>query len=273
MEVSVLCLVKGRKNALENLIQGLSLNTRFPDELIVVLMNEQERELPKVLFPVKQIILKHQKPLPLAAARNLAAHKANGNLLIFLDADCIPAPNLIEQYCVKNKPGCLLNGDVRYLNEHATTEDFFLSKLDILSEPDPIRAGLKLIPHELFWSLNFACTAADYKKIGGFDEKFIGYGGEDTDFAFTARLLGIEMKKVNALAYHQYHESYLPPLNHLLDIVANARVFRSKWCKWPMEGWLKEFAAMGLVHWDDESLKVLRMPNYEEISDARKINL
>ncbi|MCZ4222542.1 galactosyltransferase-related protein [Pedobacter rhodius] len=270
VDVSVLCLVKGRHKALENLLSGLSASTKLPDEFILVLMNEEARELPKTPFPVEQVILNHRMPLPLAAARNLASKHARGRLLIFLDVDCIPAPDLIERYRAADSDGHLLNGEVRYLSEGVTDRKGFLSDLDALSKADPIRAGLESLPYELFWSLNFACTAKDYRKIGGFDASFTGYGAEDTDFAFMARRAGIRMKKVSALAYHQYHIDYAPPVNHLADIVANARIFYSKWGKWPMEGWLKEFKKLGLIYWDDQSLKMLRMPDEEELLQSRK---
>ncbi|MBE8147289.1 hypothetical protein IOD13_18970 [Brevibacterium casei] len=39
-------------------------------------------------------------------------------------------------------------------------------------------------PFALFWSLSFACRPEVFARIGGFDETYAGYGGEDTDFAF-----------------------------------------------------------------------------------------
>ncbi|WP_425466922.1 galactosyltransferase-related protein [Rarobacter faecitabidus] len=39
--------------------------------------------------------------------------------------------------------------------------------------------------YDLFWSLTFALSSATWQRIGGFDEGYCGYGGEDTDFAST----------------------------------------------------------------------------------------
>ncbi|WP_409241961.1 glycosyltransferase family 2 protein, partial [Caballeronia sp. INML3] len=39
----------------------------------------------------------------------------------------------------------------------------------------------------MFWSLNFACHLNTFEQIGGFDDAYTGYGGEDTDFAFRAK--------------------------------------------------------------------------------------
>ncbi|WP_316799579.1 galactosyltransferase-related protein [Pedobacter frigidisoli] len=271
LKVSVLTLVKGRAKALENMIAGLLANSVFPDELIIVLINECARILPKTPFPVKQVLLKHEHELPLAAARNIAANNALGDLLIFLDVDCIPAQDLVATYLSGAVRGMLTNGVVRYLMRGAVDQREFNLQLDKLSTVDPVRDGLKELPHELFWSLNFACYKLDFARIGGFDESFTGYGAEDTDFAFTARKIAIGMNSIPALAYHQYHEQFSPPLNHFEDIVQNAKIFFDKWRIWPMEGWLNAFEKRTLIQWNSNELKILKHPSSSEIANALKV--
>ena len=50
-----------------------------------------------------------------------------------------------------------------------------------------------------------------------------------------------------AWAYHQYHPSPDPPVQHLTDIVRNAAIFHRRWGWWPMTGWLREFERRGLI--------------------------
>jgi len=271
MSISVLTIVKGRAGALNNLIKGLAANTILADELVIVFMNEPERNLPDTPFIIKQFSFSHREDLPLAAARNFAAKNAAGDRLIFLDVDCIPSSLLVETYLNNFQVGFLVNGEVRYLQNGFDRHADWFSELEASSEPDPIRFGMTTLPHELFWSLNFGCFAEDYRKIEGFDERFAGYGAEDTDFAFTAREQAVGMKLIAAVAYHQYHEQYKPPLNHFDDIVRNAKVFFKKWKKWPMEGWLKSFVNLGLITWDNDQLRILRKPNQQEILKARKV--
>ena len=40
----------------------------------------------------------------------------------------------------------------------------------------------------------------------------------------------------------------VPPVEHVADIVRNARLFHDVWGTWPMQGWLDEFERRGLVH-------------------------
>jgi len=205
--------------------------------------------------------------LPLAAARNAGAAATTADLLIFLDMDCIPCPELIERYrWMAQQAGGLLAGPVAYLPEAISGHTADADELARLAVPHPARPmpdDGALVPecrYELFWSLSFAIRRADYSALGGFCEDYVGYGGEDTDLAFTARKLGMPFSWVGgAWAYHQYHQVEDPPRRHLSDIVANAAVFQRRWGSWPMEGWLRAFADEGLIEWDStgDTLRLL----------------
>ncbi|KUG58679.1 glycosyltransferase family 2 protein [Nesterenkonia jeotgali] len=209
--------------------------------------------------------------LPLAAARNMGAGQAlkdltgAEDLLIFLDVDCIPDPELIRAYlqAAQQRPEDLLCGPVAYLPKLPA------EKLDVASaqqlaswaaphparpapEPGEIITGGE---HALFWSLSFAVRRDVWEHIGGFDEAYTGYGAEDTDFSWRARARGVELTWVGgARAYHQHHPVSRPPVEHLPDILRNGRIFADRWGHWPMQGWLEEFKRLGLIrrvgeHW------------------------
>jgi len=270
IKIAVLTLVKGRKDALLNLINGLSINASKEIELIVVHMNEDTYDLPTAPFPIYSISFNSEEDLPLAKARNLAISKTKAHHCIFLDVDCIPAANFIQAYADAFKKGNKLwSGQIRYLSKGFPPE-LKSSELEEWSKPDPIRGQLETIPYELFWSLNFGCSQSLFQKIGGFDESYTGYGAEDTDFSFMARAQSVELAAVNAIAYHQPHASYSPPLNHLEDIVNNAKVFYHKWQCWPMEGWLKQFAELGYISWNSNELEVISYPDPSVIDNYLK---
>lgn len=269
--ISLLTITHGRTPALINLLHGLELSMLIPDEMIIIFMNEVIAELPVTKFPIRTARIDRDGYLPLAEARNLAAEQANFEHLIFLDVDCIPATDLIAQYMQMGSfPDTLWTGPVRYLKKGATEHPALFASLNKLSDADPIRHIDEEITYELFWSLNFGCTKTTFKRIGGFDAAFTGYGGEDTDFAFSARKKGVPIRWVNAIAYHQYHASHSPPLNHLADIVKNARTFKSKWGVWPMTGWLTKFEASDYIDWKEDGIEIKRLPTATEIESTLK---
>ncbi|SDQ28685.1 glycosyltransferase family 2 protein [Microbacterium sp. cf332] len=199
--------------------------------------------------------------LRLAAARNAGARAAEAlgaRLLVFLDADCVPGPELIERYrsAAASHPMAVLCGPVTYLAAGAGLDPASLRAATAphaarpAPEPGVVQPAAPA-DYPLFWSLSFATASDVWRQIGGFDEAYEGYGGEDTDFAFSLRAGGVPMMWVGgADAYHQYHETSSPPWQHLDDILRNGALFARKWGEWPMTGWLEAFAAGGAIERD-----------------------
>ena len=117
---------------------------------------------------------------------------------------------------------------------------------------------------ELFWSLSFALSAQAWRRTGGFCEEYVGYGAEDTDFAFRAHHAGLDLAWVgDARAYHQHHGTGSPVREHAADIVRNGAVFARRWGWWPMAGWFAELEADGLAVWRDEAWHLTAAAGHE----------
>ena len=200
--------------------------------------------------------------LPLARARNAGAEQAiasGADLLVFLDVDCVPAPGMVQRYveCAhEDDAPRLLCGPVAYLPPPPPA-GYDLDRLVELADPHPARphpAGNETVrggDPRLFWSLSFAVRPAVWERIGGFCEEYSGYGGEDTDFGQCAAAAGVRLDWTGgALAHHQFHPAGDPPVEHLDDILTNARIFFRRWGWWPMPGWLSEFQRLGLAYFD-----------------------
>lgn len=275
--MNVITLVHGRTNHLANLVLGLERSSVTPHGLWVVHMNEAPSGLASSLFPIHTLRVDGHDGLPLARARNRVAAIDPTAPWVFLDVDCIPAHDLVAHYRdgLRKQPDVLHMGQVRYLPDGANNAGWDEATLHEQGVDHPLaefRTGDgSALPHHLFWSLNFACMGRTFARIGGFDEGYKGYGGEDTDFAFRARRNGVPLVGNAAMAFHQYHPTYNPPLNHFADIIANARRFHSHWGVWPMEGWLGAFRDMGLLRWSDDSIEIAQAPTAEQIAQALDI--
>lgn len=266
--VALVTLAHGRHDHLRGMLGGLGGGSRRPDDLVVVAMDDGE---------VGRVAAAHAPPsthlhvvpvartdggLPLAAARNAGARRAaeaGADLLVFLDVDCIPSASLVGRYADASASSAsegpvVLSGAVHYLPARRRGQRAYGPQDLARSHPHPARPALVGPVVEaaddvrLFWSLSFAVTTGDWDRVGGFDEGYVGYGGEDTDFAMRLASAGGQLRWVgDAVAYHQHHPVQDPPYGHLEDIVRNANRFWDRWGWYPMEGWLDAFAAQGLV--------------------------
>lgn len=278
MTLSVLTIVKNRSAHLTQLVKGLCRSDVPPLELVVVDMGST----PSVSIdstPFPNHVLRLDRPgLPLAEARNAAAQAARSDTWLFLDVDCIPMRGLIGAMAhALTEHDALICAEALYLGANdaraAWKEDDLLKR----GSKHPVRqfpeSGVRAEADAgLFWSLVFGIRRHSFEKVGGFDQAFTGYGAEDTDFGFRARQAKLPLLFMGGPgAFHQYHDSYEPPFQHLDDIVRNAVLFRKKWRIWPMEGWLAAFEKAGLIQRHDEAITILRRPDSSSIEQARVV--
>lgn len=254
--IAVITPVSGRQDHLRRQEEGLRRGTRRPDVRVIAAMGAR----PRIDRDCRVLDIAVSEGLPLARARNQGAQAAldeGADVLVFLDVDCIPGAELVGRYARAATAGHgLMCGGVSYLPpppiggyDMAT---LMQRPIGHPARPVPPEDGLlRHGDHRLFWSLSFALTAADWARVGGFCEQYVGYGGEDTDFGQAAAAAGVEMTWVGgAWAFHQYHPTEDPPVQHLDDILRNAAIFQRRWGWWPMRGWLDEFARRGLARFD-----------------------
>jgi hypothetical protein len=265
LRTAVVTITRDRDTHLHRQRVGLA---QAPPDLHVIVGMGAEPQLADVVGAPPTTTLTVAVPatgLPLAAARNAgaaAAIAAGAELLVLLDVDCIPGPRLLDRYTAAvprmGRPA-LLCGPVAYLPP--PPEGGYPDRgLDALAPPHPARPAppdgevRREDRLELFWSLSFAVTAADWITFGGFCEDYAGYGAEDTDFAFAAAARGAGLYWIGgAHAHHQHHPPSRSTPGRAAEIVRNARLFRCRWGWWPMAGWLEELATAGTVEFDPGS--------------------
>lgn len=202
--------------------------------------------------------------LPLAAARNLGvatAREHGADAVVLLDVDCLPHPAMIGDYARAleelGTETAVVSGRVKYLPEGMTEADYTPQRAHELGRDHPARVvpeGTTLVPGDprMLWSLSLATTVESWARIGGFDERYVGYGGEDTDFGQRlAAAHGVMWWSGLACVYHQHHPTVIPPVQHAAAIARNANLFRSTWGFDPMDGWLAQLREMGHLTWSE----------------------
>lgn len=267
VKTAVVTVVRGRGPHLRCQLRGLARGSRLPEVHVVVELGDSQVAdiVAEEVAPAVVVEVSADEPLPLAYGRNQGAAAAlsmSAELLVFLDVDCIPDTDLIARYHhVAGQPRCadaLLCGPVTYLPP-AGPRGYQLGSLRHQVDPHSARPHppddeiVATTDYALFWSLSFAIASATWTRIGGFCERYLGYGGEDTDFGQCAAAQGVSMHWVGgAHAFHQFHPTSDPPVEHVEDIVRNARIFHDRWGWWPMPGWLAGFEQAGMIARDVE---------------------
>jgi len=130
------------------------------------------------------------KPTPPAIARNLGANTSTGDLIIFIDADCVADKNFVEEHVQAHNGNQekLVGGAVR-----VQQSDNYWILSDNISTFHEILLHTKAGKRDILPSLNLSVSHSLWEKLGGFDPKFPTAAGEDADFSYRARQLGADL--------------------------------------------------------------------------------
>jgi len=128
-----------------------------------------------------------------AANRNHGATKASGDWLIFLDDDCEPQPGWLEaghdNIPQNPTPDKLETPGMTSLPEVLEGKTVCPSKTD-----HPLEEQVENLTGDNFWSCNLAVHRKIFEELGGFDEDFLEAGGEDMEFAWRIKQIGLSTR-------------------------------------------------------------------------------
>ncbi|MVN93012.1 glycosyltransferase family 2 protein [Mucilaginibacter aquatilis] len=266
-EFSIVTIVKGRRKQLANLLQSVQASTLLPYDVQVVCMDNADEIMPPSGLNVSIHVIDDSHKLPLAAARNAGIKATKTGNIIFIDVDCIVSPTLFENMLAQLQPQNIITAYPLYLPFVPETGNYAALKHEAVSHParEHLPVG-EPVEHLQFWSLIFGIQKQTFENIGGFDESFLGYGAEDTDFAMMFNQQGIKLFFVQNYVLHQYHDKHDPPLNYFDSIIENAMRYRQKWNILPMQRWLKAFQKMGLIKMDQaDNITIVQKPTDEQL--------
>ncbi|ETD31410.1 glycosyltransferase [Williamsia sp. D3] len=224
--VSVVIPYYNQQRQLNLVLKALTAQTYPQDRLEVVIADDGSAQAPDVgewasTLSVT-VVSQEDKGFRAAAARNLGASTSKGSILCFLDADTVPAPDYIRR--AVRLPAAAPDTVVVGRRKHAD-----LSRVDAGSvsewltdnahtgqghahEPQWLVDGYErtrnlLTPgwdgYKYMLSAVMTCSRGLFETIGGFDESFVQYGGEDWELANRAFMMGaVFAHEPAALAWH-----------------------------------------------------------------------
>ena len=167
------------------------------------------------------------KGFRLAQIRNEAIAKAQGEYIIIIDGDMILDSRFVAEHLRFARRGVFLQGSRVILRECETAQILESKNYALAFESRSFKAthcdflarliyAFSKTTAEIFKrkelikgirGCNMSFFKADCEAINGFNEEFIGWGREDSEFVARFLFNGGELRRVkfNALAYHLYH--------------------------------------------------------------------
>jgi GT2 family glycosyltransferase len=225
--VSVIVVHYQQQRELDRTLAALARQTHPAEALEVIVVDDGSPTPPDVPAGIR-LLRQADEGFRAAAARNLGAQHATGDVLCFLDADTTPEPGYIER--MARLPALLPETVTVGHRKHADLERLG-STLDHrrpgggeadaieavapqveLDEPewllqeyarsgDLLRADQR--SYRFVISAVVACSRWFFDEVGGFDETFSHYGGEDWEWAHRAWLEGGIFAHIpDAVAWH-----------------------------------------------------------------------
>jgi len=240
MKIGLIITTYNRPNALKLVLDALAAQTVLPYEVLIADdgSTTETKTILHELAPTLPYMLKHcwqeDDGFRVARARNLAIVSSTSDYLIFLDGDCVPLVNFVENHRDLAELGWFVAGNRVLLNrcftnlileKHITIYNYKFHHWVMQYLNRRINRILPLCPFYLSpswrvffprrWqgakSCNLAIWRRDLLDVNGFDENFQGWGYEDSDLA------------VRLIRHNIYRKSgyFLVPVIHLWHPVQN----------------------------------------------------
>lgn len=211
--VSVVIPYYEAQHQLDRTLAALAAQTHPAERLEIVVADDGSAVPPDVTGAgglTVRVVRQEDLGFRAAAARNLGVAAARGDVLVFLDADTVPDPDYVAR--LTRLPALCPDALTVGRRLHADFGGDPPAVLDPLYEPLWLRSAYEASgdlldadarSYRFVISAVLAMSRRLFDELGGFDERFVGYGGEDWELAHRAWVAGAVFAHVpDAVARH-----------------------------------------------------------------------
>jgi glycosyltransferase involved in cell wall biosynthesis len=252
--------------ALDLVLESALRQTVAPGEVLVADDGSDERTASVVRgfsdrFRGRGVALHHvwhpDRGFRAAEIRNRALGIARGDYILLVDGDCVLHPAFTRSHLAFARPGTLVQGTRVLLSERRSVDALarrqttfhplqpgisnrinalsasWLSRV-VPSSRDPL-SGVR--------SCNMGFWRADAVRVNGFDERFVGWGREDSDFVARMTLAGVRRRKLKfgGIVYHLWHpERPRDALTVNDELLEHARRSGARWAEDGMDKYVAD---------------------------------
>jgi len=208
IQTSIIIPVRNQKNSLLAALNSLKRQIKTARDFEIVICDDgstdgTEQMVKKLRYPIFFKYFRNDPPLGRSANRNSGFKKSFGKDVVFFDGDMVPVEGYLKAILKDSDNQSVRVGIV----EPPPDEKMGRLERYLYSRGRYTHTGEnQTVPSRYFTSNNFCISRENFEKIGGFDEAFKGWGGEDIDFGLNLEKNGIAVKNIpGAITYH-YHK-------------------------------------------------------------------
>lgn len=228
LTTSLIITTYNREDALELTLLGALNQSEMPDEIIVA----DDGSRPRTKELIDSYREKFQVPLihcwhddlgfRLSTIRNKAIARSAGEYIIMIDGDIIMHRHFIRSHKQKAWLGQFIQGSRVLLQSELTRQSLMRKEIDFNFFQQGVRNRFNTIHAPILSKLvsfygikpdrirgaNLSFWKKDVVNVNGFNEDFVGWGREDSEFAVRMHNIGIDRLhlKFMAFGYHLYHK-------------------------------------------------------------------
>lgn len=190
----------------------------------IIVADSSKDDTPKIIrekFPSIRLIHRDKQALP-GAGRNFGVKEAKGDILAFIDSDCIAPPNWLNSVVRSISQGySIVGGAIENATNYSYigTADYLLTFNEFL--PGVPRREVTFLP-----TCNFICRKDVFEDIGGFPPDWAA--GEDFLFCYKASQKYKLLFTQSVIVYHINREQFKKFLIHHYSFGKHGAMTRKK---------------------------------------------
>jgi glycosyltransferase involved in cell wall biosynthesis len=237
LKPSVVVTTYNNPGAIKRVLEGLAYQVAMPFEVIVADdgSGDETAEVVNGFMKTSPFSLLHvwheDRGFRAAGIRNKAILRSTGDYIVFLDGDCIPNRYFVSDHMRLAEKGTFLQGKrvivgkqaSGYITSSSVNSCASLTWLALSGQISnkrhvirmPVLFALKNRKMRGIKTCNMGVYREDVLAVNGFNESFVGWGREDSEFAARLYKYGLMRKEHSymAICYHLWHPEN--PREHL----------------------------------------------------------
>lgn len=226
MTVSLIISTYNWPDALRLCLGSVMHQCQLPDEIIIADdgSGEPTRRVVEEFGHLSRVPFHHvwheDKGFRLAEIRNKAIVAAKGDYIMQIDGDLILHDHFVADHKAMAERGCFVSGTRGMVSEACTLKLLgkpfsplrwysggVYHRLNVIHQPFCASVYHRLSKYRYVKGCNMAFWRDDLLKVNGYDQDFVGWGGEDNEMANRLRNSGIVQKRIKfrCVAFHLFH--------------------------------------------------------------------